>query len=161
MRHQLFEHELAREAETFVEINGPDEGFEGVAVHGGARGTAAAPAIILDEGIQAQLAGDLTQRLAVDNPGADLGQEAFVFVRVLSEEKLGHDHAQHGIAEVFKALVGFTKTVNGRGARSGSVPKRQLIHAQIGGPCAQNVFDGLLKILLDLANSRLEKRQNG
>ena len=49
---------------------------------------------------------DLGQRTGVDHGGAQLGQPTLGEVGVGGVQRLGHDHAEHGVAEELQALVG-------------------------------------------------------
>ena len=51
-------------------------------------------------------AADLGQRAGVDDRGAQLGQPALGEVRVGPVERLGHDDAEHRVAQELQALVG-------------------------------------------------------
>ena len=52
-----------------------------------------------------ELLGMPRQRLRRDDGGLDLRLLAFVVVRVLMEQRVGHDQAEHGVAEKLERLV--------------------------------------------------------
>ncbi len=60
---------------------------------------------------EADRAGHLRQRAGVDHRGAELGQPSLGEVGVVGVERLGHDDAEHGVAEELQPLVGGEPTV--------------------------------------------------
>ena len=90
------------------EVDRPDHRLDGV---GQDRRLVAPPGGLLapaepDVLTQADRASDLGQRAGVDDGGAQLGQPALGEVGMGAVERLGDDHAEHGVAEELQPLVG-------------------------------------------------------
>ncbi len=93
--------------EIAVEVEGADEGFEGVFEAGGA-----VLAVVLDFAaahqeafVESEVAGEIAEETAFGEDGAVFGEGAFAFVGVEGEEFLGEDEVENGVAEEFEALV--------------------------------------------------------
>lgn len=99
-----FVHETAAGAVAAVEVQGSDEGFEGIAVHVAVvcRGDGT---FVQDEFVQSELYGQLVERVATHDLAAQCGEETFLARRVALVEDVGHDGTEDGVAQVFEALV--------------------------------------------------------
>ena len=80
--------------------------------------------------LEPKLAGHLGESLAPHQLGVTHGERAFRLVREAGQQKVGHDQAEHPIAEKLQALVAVVpRAPTLGGARMGERPNQQL------GPC--------------------------
>src|SRR6185437_6464778 len=90
-----------------VEVDGADDGFEGVGQDGRlgpAAGRLLAPAEE-EDGPDAEAFGDLGEDPGVDDGGPDLGELPLGEVGVEAVAVLGHHQPQHGVSEEFEPFV--------------------------------------------------------
>ena len=89
--------------ESVVQIDGPDQGFQGIAHHGIVN---VFPAHFgLNQVVQPHVLAQQVQVLAVHNAALALGQLAFLCVREHAVEVVGHGHVQHDISQKFKSFI--------------------------------------------------------
>ena len=86
-----------------VEVDGTDEGFEGIAVDVVVVGLGLE--VGDDELVEARVLGQLVERLALDDVAARVGEEAFGLLGEVLEDDVTHDGAEYGVAEEFQPLV--------------------------------------------------------
>ena len=80
--------------------------------------------------LEPELAGHLGEGLAAHQIGVAHGERAFRLARKAGQQKVGHDQAEHPVAEKLQALVAVVpRAPMLRGARMGERPNQQL------GPC--------------------------
>ena len=93
--------------EAAVEIEGGDDGFEGV---GEKSGLSAAAALLFaaaeaKERAEVDAGGDLAEMAAADERGAEAGEFALAGAGETAEERFGDDEAEDGVADELKLLV--------------------------------------------------------
>jgi hypothetical protein len=103
----LFFDEGAGGGESSVEIEGGDDGFEGV---GEESGLATAAAGVLSateakEGAEADAGGDGGEVTAADERGAETGELTFAGVGEAAEECFGDEQPEDGVADELELLV--------------------------------------------------------
>ena len=94
-------------AQAGVEVEGGDDGLEGVREQGGF-GAAAAALLALAEaeaGAEVEAEGHLAEVAAADDGGAEAGELALAGVGEAAVEGLGDDQAEDGVAEELELLV--------------------------------------------------------
>jgi hypothetical protein len=99
--------EAARGGESAVEVEGGDDGFEGV---GEDSGLAAASAVLFataeeDVIAEADAKGDVAEVTAADDGGAEAGELALSGVGEALEQGFGGEEAEDGVADEFKLFV--------------------------------------------------------
>jgi hypothetical protein len=103
----LFFYEAACGGEAAVEVEGGDDGFEGVGEDGG---FAAASAVLLttaeaDVVAEADAEGDVAEVTAADDGSAEAGEFTLTRVREALEEGFGGEEAEDGVADKLELLV--------------------------------------------------------
>jgi hypothetical protein len=93
--------------EAAIEVEGCDDGFEGV---GEECGLAAAAALFFaateaEERAEVDASGDLAEVAAADEGGAEAGQFAFARGGEAMEERFGDDEAENGVTDELKLFV--------------------------------------------------------
>lgn len=91
-----------------IQVDGADHGFHGIGEDGGLAGTAGAHFFRAEQDVLAQLDGiGFEGEIGLgDYLGLQLGELAFLFVRMLGKELFAHDETQDGISQKFHALKG-------------------------------------------------------
>ena len=97
-------HEFLADGIAAVEVEGSEEGFEGIAVHVTVVGRRDG-AFVQDEFVEPDLHGELVEGVAAHEFAAQGGEVAFLLVGVALVEQVGDDGAEDGVAEVFEPLV--------------------------------------------------------
>src|SRR5699024_5092958 len=122
--------ELPGHLHPAVQVEGGDEGLEGVRDHAGPLPAAAAllPLAQAEVVPQVDLLGELEQRPLADQAGPDAGQVPLRAVGVGVEQVVGRDDLQHAVAQELQpfvvghrdaALVGIAGVGQGRGQQAG------------------------------------------
>ena len=101
------ENKGARREESAIEIQGGEDGFDGVSQQGG---FAAASGLLLaaskpEIAAELQLLGAVHQVIGIDQMSAELGKFTFLIGRKALEQFLAGDQLQDGIAEKLQLLV--------------------------------------------------------
>ena len=101
-------HHLGGGLDAAGEVDRPDDRLDGVGQDRGLVATAGGllAAAQLDVLAEVEVAGHAREGAGVDDRGAQLGQPSLGEVRVGRVERLGHDDAQHRVAQELQALVG-------------------------------------------------------
>ncbi len=124
------EDDALRGREVAVEVEGADEGFEGVFARGGA-GPATGGFFAGAEaqaGVELEVAGEAGEEDAVGEGGAAAAELAFAVGGVEAVERFGEDELEDGVAEEFEALVVFGGglVLDERGVRDGAEQERRI-----------------------------------
>jgi hypothetical protein len=103
----LFFDEGAGGGETSVEIEGGDDGLEGIGEEGGLAAAAAGvlSAAEAQEGAEADAGGDRGEVTAADERGAETGELTFAGVGEAEEESFGDEEPEDGVADELELLV--------------------------------------------------------
>jgi hypothetical protein len=118
-RAQQVQHPLAADLDAGVQIDGADQGLEGVGQDGGPAMTAglALAGAQFQEFAQTQPVGGHGQRLAADHARAQARELALGGLRETLRERLGNHESEQGITQELQALVVLTpRTAVGQGA---------------------------------------------
>ena len=116
--------------ESVVEVDGADQGLQGVAHHGIVNVLAAH--FGLDEVMQPHVLAKQVQILAVHNAALTLGQLALLRLRKRAVEVVGHRHVQHDIAQKFEAFIAFQARLVP--VQHGGVCQRLIVRAALSNP---------------------------
>lgn len=131
-------------SESPVQIDGADEGLEGVASKVVIVCVVASCA--LKQFVQAYLYGELAERFALDNLAAGVRQKTFTLAGEMMENYLANHSAQHRIAQELQPLV-----VEGSSAlgvsRHRLMHQRLLIKANLARIETQHITKGAIKLL--------------
>lgn len=85
-----------------LQVDGPHEGFDGIAEH---RSAEAGIVKFVEQGVEAHAIADEVKRLSLNDFGSHFSEEAFVGVGIFFEEVFRYDGAQHSVAQIFEAFV--------------------------------------------------------
>ena len=93
--------------EAAIEVEGGDDGFEGVGEQGGLAAAAALffAATEAEERAEVDAGGDLAEVAAADEGGAETGQFALAGGGEATEEGFGDDEAEDGVADELELFV--------------------------------------------------------
>ena len=99
----IFDHDFPGELVAFIDIEGTDKCFEGIAHHGAV--VAEILLLCFDKSFEAEFLGEFVELDPAHHFGAHFGKESFVFEGEKLKKEIGYDSAKDGIAEVFEAFV--------------------------------------------------------
>jgi hypothetical protein len=99
--------EGACSVESAVEVEGGDDGFEGIGEEGGLLAASALlfSAAETEQGSEVDAFGDTAEVTAADERGSQAGELAFARVREAAEEAIGYGESEDGVADKLKLLV--------------------------------------------------------
>src|SRR4051794_1101532 len=132
--------EGGRDLDAVLDVDRADQRLDGVGEDRGLVPAAAALLALAEQEVvtDAERAGDVRKRAAVDDGGTQFRELALGLVRVPVVERVGDDEAQHGVPEELQALVGRQVAVL---VRVGAVRQGPL--EQAGGKGNAEGFDQL------------------
>ena len=159
--HQPGQHEAAGRGVAQIQVHGPDQRLQRVAVHRARAGHAALRHVELHELVEPQLQRYPVQALAVDDARAHLRQKALLLVGVLAKQVLGHHRAQHRVAEKLQPLVRLLAPALRLLPHHRGVRERQPVQPDVDGRQPGYRPHGLPKLLIrtDKLPKKTEKRE--
>jgi hypothetical protein len=118
---------MLRNGISTVEVNGADEGFEGIAVHAA---VGSRTGILLKHLINSDFNGQVLQVLAANDSATHLREKTLILEWVLLKEQISYHSPKNCITQIFEALVA-EPVSSGGFERQGAMAEGQFIKRDV------------------------------